>query len=515
MSPATPGQRPTTPTLADAIAAGERRGPPSGSDIASLLDRIADEAAHAQGFRHTWGETAVATADGTDTPRNHDLRPGPLAGLPIGIKSNIAVRGEGLECGSKILEGYRTPFSATVVERVQAAGLVPLGSTHMDEFAVGSRGDSCAFARPVNPWDSSRSPGGSSSGSAIAVALGWIPAALGSDTGGSVRIPAAWCGVTGFRPTYGRLSRFGLVAHASSMDQIGLIARDARGLAQLFEALSGHDPRDATSLRTGAVPAVESLPRAHGLEGLRVARLGPAGKTTDEVNGAVDGIVEELRGLGASVTELGIPGLDGALSTYAVLACAEAASNLARYDGLRYGAAQGSGPRTRAQLSQVAQHRATHFGPEVRRRIHFGTEFLLDRDGERILPRARVARARLRATLVETLRSFDLLLSPTADTTAPRLHRVDRPVEGLAPPTLAQGLEDDRWTVPASLAGLPAISLPAGLGEGGAAGCPIGIQLVGRPGDDALVLRAAQSLQERTHHHLRTPPTSMDDPWIR
>lgn len=409
---------------------------------------------------------------------------GPLAGVPCVVKANLAVRDEPLDCASAILAGYRSPFDATVVERLRAAGARILGSTNMDEFAMGSSSECSVQGAVIHPRDPERVAGGSSGGSAVAVAAGLVPFALGSDTGGSVRLPAGFCGVVGLAPTWGRLSRFGLVAFASSLDRVGILAREVDDVAQVFDLLAGSDPRDATCA-TEPVAAARADVDA-GVRGLRVGvvaldALAPLVAVQREVRDDLARAAAALRRAGAHCQGVELPELRGALAAYAVLADAEASTNLARYDGSFYGARVEGEDLT----ATIRRTRSAGLGTEVKQRILLGTWALARGWGERTYRRAMRVRASQRAAHAALLHEVDVLLLPTSPTTAfARGSRAHDPV---------RMREADVFTVGASLCGLPAVAVPGG---DDAQGLPLSWQVVGRAFDEATVLRVARFLEQ-------------------
>ncbi|WP_022798134.1 Asp-tRNA(Asn)/Glu-tRNA(Gln) amidotransferase subunit GatA [Thermus islandicus] len=410
----------------------------------------------------------------------------PLAGLLVAVKDNIATRGLRTTAGSRLLERFVPPYEATAVARLKALGALVLGKTNLDEFGMGSSTEHSAFFPTRNPFDPSRVPGGSSGGSAAAVATDLAPLALGSDTGGSVRQPASFCGVLGLKPTYGRVSRYGLIAYASSLDQIGPMARSAKDLALLMDALAGPDPLDATSLDLSPrfQEALEApLPPLR----LGVVREGLSGNSPG-VERALEEAVSLFQGLGFAVKEVSWPSLPLALAAYYILAPAEASSNLARYDGTLYGVrAEGE------ELWQVVEATRALFGLEVKRRILVGTFVLSSGYYEAYYERAQAFRRRLKAEARALFQEVDLLLLPTAPHPAFPL--------GARPDPLAM-YREDLYTVGASLAGLPALSFPAGF-EGH---LPVGLQLLAPWGRDELLLRVAWAHEEATDRaFLRTP----------
>jgi aspartyl-tRNA(Asn)/glutamyl-tRNA(Gln) amidotransferase subunit A len=407
---------------------------------------------------------------------------GLLFGVPLAIKDNICVKDQPASCGSRILAGYRPSYSATVIERAIAEGAVPIARTNMDEFAMGSSTENSAFKTTYNPWDRSSSPGGSSGGSAAIVAAGAVPLALGSDTGGSIRQPAALCGVVGFKPTYGTVSRYGLIAFASSFDQIGPMARDVRDTALLFEAIAGHDRRDSTSI-PGYRPDVFSR-LDDGIEGIRI---GVPERFADD--GIEEEIAEGLRGalgtfeeLGAKIVKIDLPHARFAVPAYYLAAAAEASSNLARYDGVRFGRRAGG----RDLLSVLRNTRSRGFGREVKMRIMLGTFALSSGYRDEFYGKALAVRRLVAEDYAKAFDTVDLIAGPTSPVSAIGIgERIDDPLTMYL---------CDSLTTPASLAGIPAISLPCGLT---AKNRPLGLQITGPALHDALVLRAARGFEKK------------------
>ena len=437
-------------------------------------------------------EAARREAAESDARRARGGTRSPLDGVPVALKDNIAQAGEPNGCGSRILEGYVSPFDATATARLRAAGAVVVGRTNMDEFAMGSSTENSAHGPTCNPWDPARAPGGSSGGSAAAVAAGIVPLALGSDTGGSVRQPAAFCGVVGMKPTYGRVSRYGLVAFASSLDQIGPLTRSAADAALALETVAGHDPRDSTSLAepvprwrealTGDVSGlVIGLPRECFVED----GMDPG------VLAAVREAVRELEKAGAKTREVSLPHTRHAIATYYLVANAEASSNLARFDGVRYGR------RAEAPGDLGAMYRRTRsegFGVEVKRRILLGTYVLSAGYYDAYYRKALQVRTLIRRDFDEAFAACDVIATPTTPETAFRIG--ERSADPL------RMYLSDVYTVSAPLAGIPGLSAPCGL----AGGLPVGLQLLGRPLDEATPLRVADAFQRRSDWHARRPP---------
>jgi aspartyl-tRNA(Asn)/glutamyl-tRNA(Gln) amidotransferase subunit A len=453
------------------------------------LDRIAQIDAAIDAFLYVAAERALEAAGRVDAEVAAGAAP-PLAGVPVAIKDVLDIEGVPTTCGSRILEGYRPPFTATAVARLEAAGAVVLGKTNMDEFAMGSSTENSAFKPTRNPWARDRVPGGSSGGSAAAVAAGMAPVALGSDTGGSIRQPAALCGVVGLKPTYGRVSRYGLVAFASSLDQVGALTRSVDDVARVATALFGWDPKDATSAR------IEAPDLASGLSGTAAGlRVGvPWGFLAQGVHegvmSAFRAAVEALRAAGAEVREVDLPHVSHAIATYYIVATAEASSNLARYDGVRYGLRASAGDLRR----MYGNTRDRGFGPEVKRRIILGTFVLSSGYYDAYYLRAQKVRTLIRRDFEEAFAACDVIATPTSPIPAFRLG------EKTADPL--QMYLADIFTVPANLAGIPGLSIPCGLADG----LPVGLQLLGRPFDETTLLSAGHAYQSLTTHHLARPP---------
>jgi aspartyl-tRNA(Asn)/glutamyl-tRNA(Gln) amidotransferase subunit A len=425
-------------------------------------------------------EGALQRADEVDkSPSKETL---PLAGIPIAIKDNICVRGLQASCGSSILGPYHPPYNATVIERLIKAGGIIVGKTNCDEFAMGSSNENSAFGPVKNPWDMSRVPGGSSGGSAAAVAAGIVPAALGSDTGGSVRQPAALCGVIGFKPTYGRVSRYGLVAFGSSLDQIGVFARTARDAASVLQVIAGRDSHDATTADV-AVPNYIGETEKNLEKGFRLgvsrALLGEG--LDEEVRDAIDKAIETYRDLGVEIVDIELPHAKYAIAVYYIIATAEASSNLARFDGVRYGFRAEDAPGLRDMYRKT---RDQGFGAEVKRRIMLGTYVLSAGYYDAYYLKAQKVRALLRQDFANAFKRCDVILTPTTPTPAFKFgEKVDDP--------LAMYL-NDIYTVTANLSGVPGISVPYGLSS---EGLPIGLQLLGPYWSESTLLRAAHAYE--------------------
>ncbi len=419
----------------------------------------------------------------------------PLGGVPIAVKDNISVKDQPLTCGSRMLKNYRALYDATVVQRLRAAGAIPLGKTNMDEFAMGSSTENSALQQTRNPWDHERVPGGSSGGSAAAVAAGEAFGALGSDTGGSIRQPAAFCGVVGLKPGYGRVSRHGLVAFASSLDQVGPLTRTVRDSALLLQAIAGADTNDSTCLPEPVPDYLAALGR--DLRGIRIGLPKEfAGEGIDpQVKGAVEAAVRQLQSLGAETIEISLPHTDYAIAVYYLIATAEASANLARFDGVRYG------HRTEKPsnlFDHYARTRAEGFGAEVKRRILLGTFVLSSGYYDAYYLRAQKVRQVIREDFARAFAQVDAIVSATAPTPAFKFgeHAIDPLQMYLA----------DIFTNAANLAGLCGISLPCGFASVDGNELPIGLQLLGRAFDEARLLQVAHAYEQSSEWHKRRAP---------
>ena len=470
----------TAPGPASAVAAAVRSGERSATSVVEESLSAIDAAVDLGAFNTVTADRALARAGEIDRVVAAGGDPGPLAGVPVAVKDNICTRGVATTCSSRILEGWEPPYDATVVTRLTAAGGIVIGKTNMDEFAMGSSTENSAFGPTRNPCDPERVPGGSSGGSAAAVAGGMAPLALGSDTGGSIRQPAALCGVVGMKPTYGRVSRYGLVAFASSLDQIGPIARTVGDAALLYGTLAGHDPLDSTSIPEPAGDLSTAL--AGDVDDLRVGVISElSGDDMDgDVSARLTAAAESLAAAGADVDEVSVPAVLFGLSAYFLIAPAEASSNLARYDGVRYGLRV---PADGAVEMNVAT-RTAGFGDEVKRRIMLGTFALSAGYYDAYYGKALKVRTLVLRDLAAAYERFDVLLAPTSPTVAFRLgERTGSP--------LAMYLSDV-CTVPSNLAGHPGISVPFGTGAGG---LPVGVQVLAPALGEETMFRAAAALE--------------------
>ena len=440
-------------------------------------------------------ERARTQAETIDRLADQGLPLPPLAGVPVAVKDVLSTRGLRTTCGSRMLENYLPQYDATAVERLEAAGAVILGKVNCDEFAMGSSNENSAYGPVRNPWDTERVPGGSSGGSAAAVAAGLGVAALGSDTGGSIRQPAAFCGVVGLLPTYGRVSRFGLVAFGSSLDHVGPLARSAKDAAYLLAAIAGADPKDATSADVPVPDYVAELEQP--IAGLKIgipreafAAAGETGGLDAGVNAAVRGALDALERAGCQLVEIRLPHTEYATATYYLIATAEASANLARYDGVRYGFRAPQAESLRAMYRQTRDH---GFGAEVKRRILLGTYALSAGYYDAYYRRAQRVRARIAEDYRQAFQQVDVIAMPTTPTPAFRIgERIEDPLRMYL---------NDIYTVSADLAGVPAISLPCGL----AGGLPVGVQFTGNYFAESLLLRLAHHY-ERLRGPIGPPP---------
>ena len=457
----------------------------------SVLDRIERIDGAIKAFITVMGEHAVDLAKEADTMIKSGKARSPVTGIPIAVKDNMCTEGIKTTCASRILENYIPPFNATIVQRLKQAGYVLIGKTNMDEFAMGSSTENSGFFLTRNPWNRDRIPGGSSGGSAAAIAADSCIGAVGSDTGGSIRQPAACCGVVGLKPTYGRISRYGLVAFASSLDQIGPITKDVTDAALLMNILAGHDPCDSTSadidvpdytrvLKKDVTGMKVGIPREYFIEGM-----------DPDVEKAVKAAIKVLEALGATIVEVSLPHTDYAIATYYILATSEASSNLARYDGVKYGfRAEGA----KDLLDQYLKSRSQGFGQEVKRRIMLGTYALSAGYYDAYYKKGQQVRTLVKHDFDEAFKLVDVIATPTAPTAAFRIG------EKTADPL--QMYLSDIFTNSVNLAGIPGISIPCGFTK---ENLPIGLQLLGKHFDEESVLHAAFAYEQATDWHTRRP----------
>ncbi len=457
----------------------------------AALDRIEAVEPKLRSFLRVTTEVAIAQAQRVDAQIAAGESIGLLAGIPLGIKDNLCTQGVTTTCGSRILENFVPPFESTVTDRLFASGAIMVGKTNLDEFAMGSSTENSAYQVTANPWDLACVPGGSSGGSAAAVAAGQCVASLGSDTGGSIRQPASYCGIVGLKPTYGRVSRYGLVAYASSLDQIGPFGRSVEDVAVMLGAIAGYDPKDATSLKVDVPDYTKSL--IPDLKGLRVGIIRETfGEGLSPVVAAsVEAAIAQLKSLGAEIKEISCPRFRYGLPTYYIIAPSEASANLARYDGVKYGARSIEADNL---LDMYTQTRAQGFGAEVKRRIMIGTYALSAGYYDAYYLKAQQVRTLIKEDFDAAFEQVDVLVSPTAPTTAFRAG------EKTADP-LSMYLSD-LMTIPVNLAGLPGLSLPCGFDEGG---LPIGLQIIGNVLREDLVLRTAYAYEQSTTWHQKQP----------
>ena len=473
--------------IAASVRAGERS---ARAVLAVSLDRVRELEGDLHCFNEVTVEAAEADADAVDRLVRSGLDPGPLAGVPVALKDNLCTVGIPTTCSSKILAGWLPPYDATVVSRLRDAGAVAIGKTNLDEFAMGSSTENSAFGPTRNPWDLGRVPGGSSGGSAAAVAAGMVPLAFGSDTGGSIRQPAALCGIVGVKPTYGVVSRYGLIAFASSLDQIGPFAITVADAALGLEVIAGHDPMDSTSLDRPAPSLLATLDE--GVSGLRVGIVADFLSEGSECGDAVVAAAEALAAAGAKVDQVRIPELLLGLPAYYVIAPAEASSNLSRYDGVRYGL-RVDGPDAE---TMNARTRGEGFGAEVKRRIMMGTYALSAGYYDAYYGQAQKARTLVIRAFEAAYRDFDVLLTPTTPSVAfPFGSKVDDPIEMYM---------CDLCSIPSSLAGHPAASVPFALSP---EGLPIGVQVLAPALGEAVMMRVAASLEAAAPREARGPVT--------
>lgn len=476
-------------TIHDALA-GMRRGEFTAVELTqALLERITELDGTVKAYLTVTAERALDQAAAADARRSRG-EDAPLLGVPLAIKDVLATKGVRTTCGSRILENFVPPYTATAVARLEEAGMVMLGKTNTDEFAMGSSTENSGFFTTRNPWDLNRVPGGSSGGSAAAVAAQEAVAALGTDTGGSVRLPASYCGIVGLKPSYGRISRFGLVAYGSSLDQVGILAKDVRDAALLLTIMAGHDRCDSTSL-SHPVPTYTSaliddvkglrigLPKEYFIEGMQ-----------PEVETAVRAAVSHLESMGARIVPISLPNTDKALPVYYLVAPAEASANLARYDGVRFGYSAGAG----SMFENFRQSRGYGFGPEVKRRIMLGTYALSAGYYDAYYLKAQQVRTLVKQDFERAFEEVDVIACPVAPTTAFKIgEKADNPLEMYL---------SDAFTITLNLAGMCGISVPCGFDQNN---LPIGLQLIGPHLGEEVVLRTAYAYERTTTWHERRP----------
>lgn len=471
------------------LAKGLKAGDFSSRELTtSLLDRIERLDGDINSFVTVTRDQALDAADAADQARaKGDTRP--LAGLPLAIKDIFCTQGVRTSCGSKMLDNFQAPYNATVVEKLKAAGMISLGKTNMDEFAMGSSNESSFYGPVKNPWDRTAVPGGSSGGSAAAVAAGFAPAALGTDTGGSIRQPAAFCGITGLKPTYGRVSRYGMIAFASSLDQGGPMAQSAEDCAHLLGAIAGHDLRDSTSVARVVPDYLAELDAP--LDGLKIGLPKEYfGDGLDsEVESAIRDAIKVYESLGAKVCEVSLPHTHLAVPAYYVIAPAEASSNLSRYDGVRFGH-RCENPVDLEDLYK--RSRAEGFGDEVKRRILIGTHTLSEGFFDAYYRKAQQVRRLIRQDFMDAFEEVDVLMGPAAPTPAFDLGAKKDPVSMYL---------QDIYTIAINLAGIPGISVPAGF----SGKRPIGLQILGKHFAESQLLNVAHQFQQATDWHRRHP----------
>ena len=482
-------------TISALVAKLARREVSARAAMQACLDRIERVDPQIRAFISYDAADALAQADAADQALAHGQTHAqkPLLGVPVGVKDVIAVKGQPLNCGSRILGDFHSPYDATVIEKLKAVGAVVFGRLNMDEFAMGSSTENSAFQITHNPWDTSRIPGGSSGGSAAAVSADECVAALGSDTGGSIRQPASLCGCVGLKPSYGRVSRYGLVAYASSLDQIGCFAKDVRDAATMLGVIGGHDPRDSSSVPqpvpnypaglTGNIKGLKlGLPKEYMIGGL-----------DPEVKQAVADAVQQLAKLGAEVVEVSLPHTDYAIATYYIIATSEASANLARFDGIRYGKrVEGADP-----IELYGKTRGQGFGLEVKRRIILGTYVLSSGYYDAYYIRAQKVRTLIRNDFLKAFEKVDAIVSPTSPTAAFKIG------EKAADPL--QMYLMDIFTISCNLAGICGLALPCGFTDHPPR-LPIGLQLLGKPFGEETILRIAHAYEQSTSWHKEKPP---------
>jgi aspartyl-tRNA(Asn)/glutamyl-tRNA(Gln) amidotransferase subunit A len=480
----------TCKQLRDKIAAGAVTSVAATEAVFAQIEALDDTVG---AFISTFKDQALVTAHDVDKKIAAGESTGPLAGVPVAIKDNMCTDFGATTCASKILQNFHAPYNAHVVEKLRAADAVIIGKTNLDEFAMGSSTENSGLKRTVNPWDTTTVPGGSSGGSAAAAAAGMCFAALGSDTGGSIRQPAGFCGVVGLKPTYGRVSRYGLVAFGSSLDQIGPVSRDVTDAALIMNVIAGHDKRDSTSVSDDMAPPCDYLEKLdEDVEGLKIAVVPEFNAGAAEgIQNALKSALDVYRDLGAEIVQVQMPHLDYAIAAYYLIATAEASSNLARYDGVHYG------HRTANPADYVevySKSRAEGFGAEVKRRIMLGTYALSSGYYDAYYLKALKVRNLIRADFTKAFEKADCIVMPTSPTTA---FKIGEKIEDPLQMYLA-----DIYTIAANLAGLPAISIPCGFD---ADSLPIGLQILSPAFTEDKLLRIARMFEGKTDYHTKKP----------
>jgi len=450
----------------------------------AYIERINEKEKDVQAFITLTTDEALEKSKIIEEKVNKGEIKGELAGIPIGIKDNMCIKGTKTTCASKMLENFIAPYNATVIDKINDENMISLGKTNMDEFAMGSSTENSYFKKTKNPWDLSRVPGGSSGGSAAAVASNMVPWALGSDTGGSIRQPAGCCGIVGLKPTYGLISRYGLIAYASSLDQIGTLTKDIEDTAILLNVIAGHDDKDTTSAEQEKKDYTKAL--KNDIKGLKIAVpkefFGEG--INEEVKAKLENAIEKYKELGATVEEVSLDVAEYALATYYIIACAEASSNLGRFDGIRYGYRS---PKFNNLRDIYINSRSEGFGDEVKRRIILGTYVLSSGYYDAYYKKAQQVRTLVKSRFDEIFENHDIILTPTAPTTAFKIgEKSDNPLEMYL---------SDICTVSVNIAGLPGLSMPCGVDS---KGLPVGMQLIGKRFDEETILNAAYTYEQAT-----------------
>lgn len=459
----------------------------------AYIDRINEKEKDVQAFITLTTDEALEKSKNIEEKINKGEIKGELAGIPIGIKDNMCINGVKTTCASKMLENFIAPYNATAIEKINDENMISLGKTNMDEFAMGSSTETSYFKKTKNPWDLSRVPGGSSGGSAAAVASNMVPWALGSDTGGSIRQPAGCCGIVGLKPTYGLVSRYGLIAYASSLDQIGTFTKDVEDTAILLNVIAGHDDKDTTSAEIEKRDYTKAL--KNDVKGLRIAvpKEFFGDGINKEVKEIIEKAIEKYKELGAIIEEVSLNVAEYALATYYIIACAEASSNLGRFDGIRYGYRS---PKFNNLRDIYINSRSEGFGDEVKRRIILGTYVLSSGYYDAYYKKAQQVRTLVKNKFDEVFENHDIILTPTAPTTAFKIgEKSDNPLEMYL---------SDICTVSVNIAGLPGLSIPCGVDR---EGMPVGMQLIGKRFDEETILNAGYTYEQATKFREKYKPT--------